>query len=233
MKASAIIVAAGSGTRLGAPTAKAFVELCGEPLIVRSLRTIAQVDSIFELVITIPAGMESAARDLAMKAGLAIPVKITPGGAERQDSVRIALGLTSAEADTVVIHDAARPFATPAMFAESIAATEHDDGGIVGIALADTLKRVNRGKIIETVARAGLYQAQTPQAFRRGILIRAHEEGHRIRLTATDDADLVERAGGSVVVVEGSAKNLKITTAADLEIARAIAGSAAGMNRNP
>jgi len=223
MKASAIIVAAGSGSRLGGSTAKAFIELCDIPLLAYSIRTIAQVDSIFEMVIAVPAGMETVARDLTKKEAMQIPVKIVPGGTERQDSVRIALGLTSAESDAVVIHDAARPFATPAMFVEAIAALQHHEGAVTAIALADTLKRVTDGAIIETVPRADLYQAQTPQAFRRPILMRAHEEAHRLGITATDDADIVQRAGGRVVVVQGSSRNLKITTPADLEIATALA----------
>lgn len=225
MRTSAIIVAAGSGRRLGASsaTAKAFIELDGHPLLAYSVRTLAEVDSVFEIVIAVPAGMESVARALAKKENVQIPVKIVPGGTERQDSVRIALGLTSAESNAVVIHDAARPFATPAMFAESIAALENHDGAITAIALADTLKRTTGGTIIETVPRADLYQAQTPQAFRRAILTRAHEEAYRLGITATDDADLVQRAGGLVVVVQGSSRNLKITTPADFEIATAIA----------
>jgi 2-C-methyl-D-erythritol 4-phosphate cytidylyltransferase len=226
MKASAIIVAAGLGRRLGAPEPKAFIPLCGYPLIAYSIRTIAQVDSIFELVIAVPAGMESFTRDLAKKEGIRIPVKIVPGGTERQDSARIAIGLTSAESDAIVTHDAARPFATPAMFNEALGALERHDGAVTAIALADTLKRATGdGAIIETVARAGLYQAQTPQAFRRAILVRAHEEAYRLGITATDDADLVQRAGGRVVVVKGSSRNLKITTPADLEIATTLAGS--------
>jgi 2-C-methyl-D-erythritol 4-phosphate cytidylyltransferase len=156
-------------------------------------------------------------------------VKITPGGAERQDSVRIALGLTSAEAELVIVHDAARPFATPAMFAAALAAAARVGGAIVATPVADTLKRVgHEGEIVATVARANLWQAQTPQAFRRDLLVRAHERAvidRADRIPATDDADLVERLGATVAVVDGSTLNFKITTAADLRLAELVAAA--------
>jgi 2-C-methyl-D-erythritol 4-phosphate cytidylyltransferase len=223
MRCSAIIVAAGSGTRLGGPTPKAFIDLAGRPLLQWSLSAIALVDDFFEIVIAVPGGMEARARSIVRAADVRLPVKITPGGAERQDSVRIALGLTSAETEVAVVHDAARPFATSAMFGAVIAATSQYDGAIVAIPLTDTLKRLAGGAIAETIQRTNLYRAQTPQAFRRGILLQAHAAACDSGFVGTDDSDLVERIGGRVTTVEGSATNLKITTIADLKIARALA----------
>lgn len=223
MKASAIIVAAGSGVRLGLNAPKAFAEIGGISLIARSLRTLSMVAAIGEAVVTAPAGMEAAMRSLAASSGLDIPIKITAGGAERQDSVRIALELVSAEAEIVVVHDAARPFATPAMFAACIDAAARSGGAIAAIPLADTLKRVDNGVIAATVPRAGLWRAQTPQAFRRALLLEAHARAERERIPATDDADLVERLGATVEIVQGSQINLKITTPDDLTLAGAIA----------
>ena len=225
MRASAIIVAAGSGSRLGSETPKAFIQVGAQSLLHYSLRTIAQLPAIFEAVVTVPAGMESAARAEAKRAGLEIPLKITPGGIERQDSVRIALALTSAESEWVIIHDAARPFATPAMFDESLRAASLHGAAIIAIPVADTLKRVKSGAIVATVPRAGLFQAQTPQAFRRDLLKQAHRIALERKLAATDDADLVERLGARVQIVDGSPLNLKITTPADLQIAQALARS--------
>ncbi len=202
---------------------KAFVPLGGRPLLHYSLRAIAALDAIGEAVVTVPAGMERHARAEVKRAAVEIPVKLVAGGAERQDSVRIALELTSAESEVVVVHDAARPFATPALFAACIDATRRADGAIAAIAVADTLKRIDGRTITATVARQGLWQAQTPQAFRRAALVEAHDRAMRERCTATDDAELVERCGGRVEVVESSATNLKITTPADLEIAAALA----------
>jgi 2-C-methyl-D-erythritol 4-phosphate cytidylyltransferase len=208
--------------RLGLDAPKAFVPLGGRSLLYYSLRAMAALDAIGEVVVTVPAGMEQRARAEVERAGLEIPVKLVAGGAERQDSVRIALALTSAESEVVVIHDAARPLATPAMFAACLDAVRRVDGAIAAIAVADTLKRTDGRMITGTVARAGLWQAQTPQAFRRVMLIEAHDRAMRERWTTTDDAELVERCGGRLEVVESSATNFKITTPADLEIAEAL-----------
>lgn len=223
MRCSAIIVAAGSGVRLRMETPKAFVALGGRTILNYSLRTIASVAEIEEAVITVPERMRRRAREEVERAGLQIPVKLIIGGLERQDSVRAALALTSAEAEIVVVHDAARPFAAPSLFSACIGAIGGADGAIVAIPAADTLKRVENCTIIQTVERKGLWQAQTPQAFKRRILVAAHDRAARERWTVTDDADLVERCGGKVEIIEGSAKNLKITAPADLEIAEAVA----------
>jgi 2-C-methyl-D-erythritol 4-phosphate cytidylyltransferase len=188
-----------------------------------SLRAIAALEQIGEAVVTVPAGMERRARAEVERAGLEIPVKLVAGGAQRQDSVRIALGFTSAESEVVVVHDAARPFATSALFAACIDATQRADGAIAAIAVADTLKRVESRTITATVSREGLWQAQTPQAFKRAALVEAHDRAIRERWAAADDAELIERCGGRIEVVESSATNLKITTPADLEIAEALA----------
>ncbi|HVN30126.1 MAG TPA: 2-C-methyl-D-erythritol 4-phosphate cytidylyltransferase [Candidatus Binataceae bacterium] len=222
MKASAIIVAAGSGSRLGVGEPKAFVKLRSRPMLHYSLATLAGLPEIAEVVIAIPKGMEHACRNEIAKAGLEAPVKITPGGGERQDSVRIALLLTSSESEVIVVHDAARPFADAALFARCLSAAAARGAAIAAIPVADTLKRVVDGAIHATVKRAGLYQAQTPQAFQRRLLVAAHERASRERIIATDDADLVEQIGGTVEVVEASALNMKITTRSDLMIAEAL-----------
>jgi len=223
MKASAIIVAAGLGTRLGVATPKAFVTIDRASLLFRVLRTVGAVEALGEVVVAVPAGAQKSARVEADAAQLQIPVKITEGGAERQDSVRLALMLTSAEADLIVVHDAARPFATPAMFSACIAAAAQSGGAIVAVPVVDTLKQAENGTIVATVPRDGLWQAQTPQVFRRDLLVWAHEWAMRERITVTDDAYLFERLGFTVQVVQGSAANLKITTLDDLRIGEAIA----------
>jgi 2-C-methyl-D-erythritol 4-phosphate cytidylyltransferase len=222
MKASAIIVAAGSGVRLGSDVPKAFVNIAGRTMLSYSLATIRQINSIEELVITVPEGFENTARAEVTAVGLSIPVKITPGGIERQDSVRIALELTSAESDLVIVHDAARPLATAAIFQACLDAASRAGAAIAAIPVSDTLKRVADSTITATIARAGLWQAQTPQAFRRNVLIAAHQRAMSEKIAATDDADLVERTGTRVEVVEASTINIKITTPADLAIVKAI-----------
>jgi 2-C-methyl-D-erythritol 4-phosphate cytidylyltransferase len=222
LKASAIIVAAGSGVRLGSNVPKAFVKIAGCTMLSYSLVTVRQINSIDEVVITVPAGFENAARAEVAAAALSIPVKIAPGGIERQDSVRIALELTSAESDLVIVHDAARPLATPEIFEACLSAASRTGAAIAAISVSDTLKRVADSSITATIARAGLWQAQTPQAFRRAVLVTAHQRAVSEKIAATDDADLVERTGARVEVVEASTSNIKITTPADLAIVEAI-----------
>jgi 2-C-methyl-D-erythritol 4-phosphate cytidylyltransferase len=222
MKASAIIVAAGSGNRLGRSEPKAFVALAGRTMLSWSLATIAQVKAIEEVVIAVPGGREAAARREA--SALSIPVKITPGGAERQNSVQIALALTSAQSELVVIHDAARPLASAQIFEACLAAAQRAGGAIAAIPVADSLKRVDEAghAISATVPRSDLWQAQTPQAFRRALIVAAHDRAMREQVAATDDADLAERIGTRVEVVECTTSNLKVTTEADLELVTAL-----------
>ena len=208
--------------RLGSDVPKAFVKLAGRTMLSYSLAAIRQVPSISEVVIAVPAGFENAARAEATAAGLGIPVKITPGGIERQDSVRIALDLTSAESDLVIVHDAARPLATPAIFEACLNAASRAGGAIAAIPVSDTLKRVADSAITATIARAGLWQAQTPQAFRRDLLVAAHQRALSEKIAATDDADLVERTSVRVEVAECTTANLKVTTQSDLAVVEAI-----------
>jgi 2-C-methyl-D-erythritol 4-phosphate cytidylyltransferase len=222
MKASAIIVAAGSGTRLGASIAKAFVPLNGATLLAINLRTISQVKTIGEVIVTVPHGLEDSARAIASAMRIKIPVKVVAGGEERQDSVRMALAFTSVEAELVAIHDAARPLAIATLFDSCIKQAETTDAAIMAVPVADTLKRVVDGTIQETIPRAELWQAQTPQVFRRNLIMRAHENALNGKTTATDDADLVERIGGRVTIVESSPLNFKITTADDLRLAEMV-----------
>ena len=223
MRTSAIIVAAGSGTRLGFAEPKAFVKVGGRTMLHHAFATLAQLNSLNEIIVTIPPGMEKRARDEASRAAIRVPLKITPGGTERQDSVRIALAIASAESELVVVHDAARPFADADLFNRCIDAAARSGAAIAAIPVADTLKRVAEGTIIGTVRRAGLYQAQTPQAFQRRLLVAAHERAMRDRVVATDDAELVEQIRGTVEIVEASAMNLKITTKGDLAMAERLA----------
>jgi 2-C-methyl-D-erythritol 4-phosphate cytidylyltransferase len=225
MKVSAIIVAAGSGTRLGYKEPKAFVELGGRPLLYYALRTLREIAPVAEVIVTLPMGKEAAARDAVDQAGLRVPVKLTPGGAERQDSVRIALSLMSADSTMVLVHDAARPFAGAEVFAACIEAAARTGAAIAAIPVSDTLKEAARSMIIATRPRDGLFAAQTPQAFRRELLLAAHAQGAAAPMPATDDAFLVERMGHRVEIVAGSGLNFKITTPEDLRVARALIAS--------
>ncbi len=223
MTASAIIVAAGSGVRLGRPEPKAFVELGAFPLLYYSMRTLRDVADVIEIVVAIPPGHEAQARSAAARAGLRVAVKLVEGGAERQDSVRIALSLVSADSAVVVVHDAARPFAPASLFRACIEAAGRSGAAIAAIPVADTLKEAAGNLIRATRPRDGLYAAQTPQAFRRELLAAAHSNA--TAPPATDDAFLLEQLGNPIEIVPGSSLNFKITTPEDLRMAHALIAS--------
>lgn len=202
MRTCAVVVAAGSGTRFGA--AKQFLPLRGVPVAHHAVgAALASCDGV---VVVLPAGREWDGPQVTAAVA---------GGDTRSASVRAGLAVAPASAQVVVVHDAARPLATPLLFRAVIEAVDAGaDAAVPGLAVADTLKRVAGATVVETVSRDDLVAVQTPQAFRSGALRRAHEGGP----DATDDAALVEAAGGRVVVVPGEARNLKLTTAADLEL---------------
>jgi 2-C-methyl-D-erythritol 4-phosphate cytidylyltransferase len=200
----AIVVAAGGGTRFGA--AKQFARLGGASVVDRSVGVARE--SCDGVVVVVPADA-----DWTPPPGAQLAV----GGATRSDSVRAGLALVPEDAEIVVVHDAARPLASPALFDLVVRAVEAGaDGAVPGLPVADTLKRVAGGKVVETVSREGLVGVQTPQAFRAGALRAAHRGSG----VDTDDAALVEANGGVVVVVEGERRNLKLTIAEDLELAQ-------------
>lgn len=203
MRTSAVVVAGGRGDRFGA--AKQFSSVAGARLVDHAVASAASV--CHEVVVVLPAGTpwEGAPVHAAV-----------PGGATRTESVRAGLAATSDDADIVVVHDAARPLATPELFELVIDAVRAGaDGAVPGLEVADTLKRVDGDRVVGTVDRAQLIAVQTPQAFRADSLRAAHAQGG----DATDDAALVEAAGGKVVVVPGDPRNLKVTTVADLTLA--------------
>jgi 2-C-methyl-D-erythritol 4-phosphate cytidylyltransferase len=202
----AIVVAGGSGHRFGAP--KQFARLAGVAVVDRALAT-AQ-EACDHAVVVVPAG--SVWRPPS-------GVAIARAGATRSDSVRAGLAAVDRGAGIVVVHDAARPLASRALFAAVIDAIRAGaDAAIPAIPVVDTLKRVADGRVVETVARDGIVAVQTPQAFRAEALRAAHVHGG----IDTDDAALVEMHGGTVVTVPGEQRNLKVTVAADLELAHAL-----------
>jgi 2-C-methyl-D-erythritol 4-phosphate cytidylyltransferase len=197
----AIVVAAGSGARFGG--AKQFEELEGRRVVDWSLAASRSVAD--GVVLVVPADHQ------ADEAPVADAVVV--GGATRSASVRAGLAEVPDDADVVVIHDAARPFARPALFEAVVAAVRAGaDGAVPGVGLADTIKRVVDGRVVATLDRDELVAVQTPQAFAAAALRRAHLSGG----DATDDAALVEAAGGRVVVVPGDPANTKITLRTDL-----------------
>jgi 2-C-methyl-D-erythritol 4-phosphate cytidylyltransferase len=212
--AIALIVAAGSGQRLGADRPKALVELAGRPMLQWSLDALAQLDELSQVIVAMPPGTPAPSG-----------VSGVDGGATRSDSVCKALAAAAPgdSAEPVLVHDAARPLLTAAIARAVIDALEQDDAADAAIAAApvtDTIKRVDRGLgVLETLARESLWAVQTPQVFRRGALERALNVSPQVLAEATDDAWLIERAGGRVLVAPTAAENLKVTTPLDLELA--------------
>jgi 2-C-methyl-D-erythritol 4-phosphate cytidylyltransferase len=213
--AIALIVAAGSGERLGAGRPKALVELAGRPMLDWSLQALAASPQNEQVVVALPVG--AGLPELSGEGVVGVE-----GGATRSESVRCALEVAQ-EGDLVLVHDAARPLLTPAIVRHVLAALEADadaDAAIAAAPVTDTIKRVaDHGGVLETLDRSSLWAVQTPQVFRREALEHALAQPAAVLGEATDDAWLVERAGGRVVVASVSAENLKVTTPLDLEIA--------------
>ena len=203
MEIWAIVVAAGSSTRFGRP--KQFADLAGRPVLHWSVE--AARAACGGVVVVLPAA------DAAVEVPGADAVQV--GGLTRSDSVRSGLAAVPADAEIIVVHDAARPLAPPALWSAVVAEiTAGADAAIPGVAVTDTIKRVSATGSIETLDRSQLVAVQTPQAFRASALRAAHAGAAH----ATDDAALIEAAGGRVVVVAGDPDNLKLTGPGDLEV---------------
>ena len=212
-----LIAAAGSGERLGIERPKAFAALGGRPLLAESLDRLDRCELIDAIVVAAPPGWEEPSILLAEELAASKVVACVTGGSTRAESVAIALAEVPEEALVVVVHDAARPLLDEAVLERLLAPlAEGYDGAVPVMAVADTLKRVSDGAIAETVSRADLVAAQTPQAFLASVFRRAFAGDLG---GATDCASLVERVGGRIAVVEGDPRLLKVTTPADLELA--------------
>ena len=217
VSATAILLCAGKGERLGAGVDKALVPLAGRPLFTWSLEALERTPGIERIVVV---GPVKRMKELLAASGLA-PCKVaawSEGGRERQDSVARGLHLLPDDATLVAIHDCARALVTPELIARVVADAAQYGGAIAALPLGDTLKRGALGVIETTVPRQGLWCAQTPQAFRREWIVAAHAAASR---QATDDAALVEALGHRVHLTSGDPLNFKITTPQDLELAEA------------
>ena len=201
-----IVLAAGSGSRFGGTTPKQYEQLGDRRVLDWSIDA---ARSVSDRVVLVVAAEYADAAEPSVDA-------VVVGGSERSDSVRAGLAAVPEDADVIVVHDAARPLATSALFMAVVAAVRDGaDGAIPGVLPTDTIKRVNGDLVVETLERGQVRAVQTPQAFNAGVLRRAHAKG----ANATDDAALVELIKGEVIVVVGDSRNLKITHEADLRLA--------------
>jgi len=221
---SAVVPAGGCGERMVSNVPKQFLTLGAVPLLVHALQSFESSSIITEIILVVPEEDCAYCRDHILPIyGLKKISRIVGGGRRRQDSVLNGVQATNQNSDIVVIHDAARPFVTEKMIIDVIKAARKHGAAIAAVPLRDTVKRVSGdGLINETLSREELWAAQTPQAFQREILLRAHEQGKADGVDATDDAFLVERMGLSVSIVEGSSRNIKVTRPEDLQMGQAI-----------
>jgi 2-C-methyl-D-erythritol 4-phosphate cytidylyltransferase/2-C-methyl-D-erythritol 2,4-cyclodiphosphate synthase len=218
-RVTAIVAAGGSGLRAG--VAKQWLTLGGETVLRRAARVLAGCPAVDEVVAVVPAGEEE--RGLAELAGLGKPALAVAGGPARADSVRNGLA-AAAGAEVVLIHDAARPFASAALVARVAEAAARDGAALAAVRVSDTVKRAAggaEGRVAETLDRSALWLAQTPQGFRRSLLLHAYEAAGPDASAATDECALVERLGAPVTLVPGEPGNFKITGPEDVERARA------------
>jgi 2-C-methyl-D-erythritol 4-phosphate cytidylyltransferase len=210
MKTIAIITAAGSGKRMGRP--KQFIEIGGKPMLEWTIAAFENAKVIDEIILVVnkedvPKGKEFNFSKLK---------KVVAGGAERRVSVANGLRELPADAEIVAVHDGARPLITPQIIEKAVAEAKKSGAVVVGVPIRDTVKRATRdeGRVTETIDRSELWAAQTPQVFRKDIILKAYQNND----TVTDDAMLVEKMGVTVTMVMGSYQNIKVTTPEDLEV---------------
>lgn len=228
----AVVVAGGSGDRLGRPGGKQLATVAGWPVLSWALRAVAAVPEIESLVVVCPEERrDEYHREAVEPIGLPYPVTYAPSGATRQQSVYSGLRAAGDEFEFVVVHDGARPLVTPEVFSRCLAILEarpEAAGAVVGHPSFDTLKVVDGDCVVETPDRARYWAVQTPQVFRCPALVAAHEAANADGFEGTDDASLVERLGQTVLVVPGPRDNVKVTVTEDLAYVTAVLGRRRG-----
>ena len=223
MKISAIIAGGGSGKRMQSQENKLFIEIGGTAILAMTTAVFESAEIINEIIITVPAEDIERTKNLIKQYSFKKVTQVIAGGPARQASVFNGLQAVSADTDTVVIHDGARPFVTEEIIARAIDVTKTCKAAVVGMPVKDTIKTVNGdGFIASTMDRNLLWQAQTPQVFDAALIKDAYAKAQKSGFQATDDSSLVERLGESVKMIPGSYENIKITTPEDIITAEAI-----------
>jgi 2-C-methyl-D-erythritol 4-phosphate cytidylyltransferase len=220
VKIRLVIPAAGMGCRLGNAGPKALINLAGSPLVIHTLRRFDALDIGEPVVLACPPDHGAHFADALGAAYPGRAFRLISGGAERQDSVRVALDALEADTDLVIIHDAARPFIERGSIEAAIDAAAEYGAATVAVPVTDTiLEEDGAGFLAAVPDRSVLWACQTPQVFRKDIIVRAHAAALQAGFSGTDDASLVKWHGGPVRLITGSARNLKITTPADRRLA--------------
>lgn len=220
-----IIVAAGRSVRFGGTVPKQYLELAGTPILLHAIRPFTSHPDVAQVVVVLRP--DDAGTPPEWLAALQSEfLVLAPGGATRMESVAAGLAALRAECAVVLVHDGARPFPPREVIDEGITVARRGSSAVPALPVAETIKRADDfGRIIGSVPRQGLWLAQTPQAFPRDLLVRAHQAARSDDVVATDDAMLVELLGAHVDLIPGSPRNLKITTANDLALATLYLGS--------
>jgi len=219
---TAIIAAAGTGSRMASDRPKQFLQLAGTPIIFHTLVPFEECESIQEVIVVLPAEESAAFLTLAGKRGLRKLSRVVPGGTTRADSVKRGLmAVRAASAGIVAVHDGVRPFVTVEEIESVVKAAEIHGAAILVAPVTDTIKQVNGDTIVNTLERRDLRRALTPQCFRYELLREAYEHADVNDPSLTDESALVEKIGVPVTTIEGSSRNVKITTPQDLLIAEA------------
>ncbi|MDT5062784.1 MAG: 2-C-methyl-D-erythritol 4-phosphate cytidylyltransferase [Acidobacteriota bacterium] len=221
----AIIAAAGQGTRLGGNRPKQFLELAGVPIIIHTLKRFEQCAAIQEVIVVLPAQDAAGFLALAGKHGLRKLARVVPGGATRAESVWRGLqSVRAATAEIVAVHDGVRPFVTVEEIERTVRAAYESGAAILTAPVTDTIKEVEKDQVARTLNRTRLRRALTPQCFQYELLRRAFEQSPDWA-SATDESLLVESLGVAVTIVEGDARNIKITRPEDIALAEIILNS--------
>ena len=219
---AAVIVAAGRGSRMGLGRNKVLAGVAGVPVIVRTVRALAQT-ALFDGGIVVVTGAEDMEQMRALMAAHGLDVTLTEGGTDRQQSVHHGLQAVNPAADIIAIHDGARPLVTRAVIERTIESAKRCGSGVAAVTLKDTVKRVDaEGAVIDTPNRETLRAVQTPQTFDARLIRAAHERFADSAERATDDAALAERAGCRVMLTEGDVENIKLTTPEDMLLAQQV-----------
>jgi 2-C-methyl-D-erythritol 4-phosphate cytidylyltransferase len=226
MSVIVLVPAAGTGSRMGAAVNKQYLVLAGRPILAHTLSLFDRHPAVDHIYAISPAEeIPFCQTEVVERFGFQKVREVVAGGAERQESVYNGLSACGADPDDIVlIHDGVRPFFPGELIAPVVAAAARHGGCVVGVPVKDTIKRVEDGLIRETPDRRLLWQAQTPQAFRYASIMAAHRQARSESFRGTDDASLLERLGLPVAMLQGSYRNIKITTPEDLQVARAFLG---------
>lgn len=217
-----IVAAGGSGTRMNGSIPKQFLKLNKKPVLIHTLENFEKCSIIDEILLVVPRAEMAESRSLIDEWKIRKIKEVIPGGKTRQHSVWNGLRRLSKNCEIVIIHDGVRPFVSDDLIKNTVKSAVKFGAAITAIPIYDTVKRVKNREIEKTLDRSKLWRVQTPQAFRKDLLIKAYKYARENKITATDDSALIESSGQRIRVVKGEDINIKITSPADMMLAELI-----------